>query len=217
MFYWLHRPDLVWVGNTQGHEHWEAQITGAVFRDCGPQETDEEQLGDRTVGSILPTLGVWLARFLGQWALKAAFPVRHKAGTGAPLPGQPERGSCGFSGQQKQNRGGSPGDQISCSICFSTTAKTSMHNKCSAPLIPKCSLSGSLGWGQSLRTEHLQVSVLETQPTSQISSQQLLTMAAIATVSNGTREKQSGWRDERESRKCRLDLCLLRSLTRGYL
>lgn len=34
------------------------------------------------MGSILPTLGVWLAGFLGQWAPMAAFTVGHKEGTG---------------------------------------------------------------------------------------------------------------------------------------
>lgn len=41
------------------------------------------------MGSILPTLGVWLAGFLGQWAPTAAFTVGHKAGRGAPSQGSP--------------------------------------------------------------------------------------------------------------------------------
>lgn len=130
--------------------------------------------------------------------------------------GRHGRGSCGSSSQQKQNRGGSPGDQI---FTLSVSAP---------PPRPPCIINAphhsyqsalsraALGGGQSLRMERLHVLVRETQPTSQISSQQLLTTAAIATVSHGTCEKQCGWRDERFSRKRHSDLCLLRSL-RAYL
>lgn len=107
-----------------------------------------------------------------------------------PLLGPSHRGLSGSPGQQKQNGSGSPGVQISRSSCFRTTPRPPFI--INAPHYPyQSALARAAMGGGSIRGRNVsnQVLVLESpQPTVQTPLWQLLTLAAPATASNGTRK-----------------------------